>query len=242
MVTPNTVRTAKGSYTNKFNRAVKLFNRFDELDAKFRRMVERGSNGYITENAKHALCCLLMMHTGIRIGNEGSAEGYMTIPHPHSPKEPEFVKTYGLTTLLPEHVSIKGNTVTFNFTGKKQVENTFIIRDRLIVNAIKNSLEYSDGNSLFNVSAYYFTKFVQGSVGKNFSPKDFRCMRANIVACHYVNQNFEETYSTKKEFKIALNNMFEHVAEKLNNTKGVCKKSYIDDFLPTYLETQLLNK
>ena len=118
-------RSAKANYEDKHNRMVKLALRFEELSEKFDRMIEKG--GYVTDTARCALACKMMMYTGIRIGNEGSAEGYITKPHPNSKKEPEFVQTYGLTTLLPEHVLVKGRKVFLNFIGKKQVENSFTL-------------------------------------------------------------------------------------------------------------------
>ena len=60
-----------------------------------------------------------------------------------------------------------------------------------------------------------------------------------MYAWEYVNEQFEDV-STKKDFKAQETALYEYVADKLNNTKGVCKKSYIDDFMPEYLMTKYL--
>jgi len=229
----------RGHQKDKFNRATKLAYRFEELDAKFRGIVERGivSN---TEHARCALAMLLMMHTGIRLGNEDSAEGYMTKPHPNQKdKVPEFVKTYGLTTLLGEHIEIVNwKKCLINFVGKKQVANAFIITDKEIVRSIAILKDYqltgNEAEPIFGITPYILTKFVKKHVGKGFSPKDFRCMKANLEAWKYVGR-YDWTSYNKKETKQQIKAMYEHVANMLNNTPGVCKKSYVCGDLPLYL-------
>ena len=175
-------RSAKANYEDKHNRMVKLATRFD--------------------TARCALACKMMMYTGIRIGNEGSAEGYITKPHPNSKKEPEFVQTYGLTTLLPEHVLVKGRKVYLNFIGKKQVENSFTLSGELAKQVKEVLKTVEQGETLFEITEYELTKFIKRYVGRRFTPKDFRTLRANM-----------------------------YVSEHLNNTPGVCKASYIDSML-----------
>ena len=173
-------RTIGKSYGDKFNRMVKLAYQFDKLDSKFDGMIDRGNGTSV--QARLALACKLMMHTGIRIGNESSAEGYTTKPHPNSKKEPQFVQTYGLTTMLPQHVIIGPRKTCLNFIGKKQVENSFILTGKLAkrVNLLCRTAE--DFETLFEISAYELTKFIKTHVGVQFSPKDFRTMRANMYA------------------------------------------------------------
>lgn len=224
----------RGQQKNKWNRAAKLAYRFDELDKKFRCIVDRG-NAY-TEHARCALALLLMMHTGIRVGNEGSAEGYMTVPHPHSKKKPEFVKTYGLTTLLKQHFVIGRKSVKISFVGKKQVDNYFTITDPQLVTQLKFMFLYSQTDTAFGITDYMLTKFIKKYVGKGFSPKDFRCMRANLYAWEVAADLSWDEMETKKEFRESLKVVFCAVSEKLNNTPGVCKKSYVCPELSVHLE------
>lgn len=223
-------RSLKAGYDDKQNRMVKLAARFEELSEKFDRMIEKG--GYVTDTARCALACKMMMYTGIRIGNEDSAEGYVTKPHPNSNKEPEFVKTYGLTTLLPEHVLVKGRKVYLNFVGKKQVENSFTLTGELAKQVREVLKTVEQGETLFEITEYELTKFIKRYVGRRFTPKDFRTMRANMYAW----EKFEEIKQrelpgTKTEFNKEVKEIATYVSEHLNNTPGVCKKSYIDDML-----------
>lgn len=220
-------RSAKANYEDKHNRMVKLATRFEELSEKFDRMIEKGD--YVTDTARCALACKMMMYIGIRIGNEGSAEGYVTKPHPNSKKEPKFVQTYGLTTLLPQHCLVKGRKVYLNFLGKKQVENSFTLTGDLAEQVKEVLKTVEDGETLFEITEYELTKFIKRYVGRRFTPKDFRTLRANMCAWDKVRELMErELPSTKKEYNAEVKEIATYVSEQLNNTPGVCKKSYID--------------
>lgn len=223
-------RSSKCSYGDKHNRMVKLAAMFEKLDHKFDGMITRGD--YTSMTARCALACKMMMYTGIRIGNEGSAEGYVTKPHPNSKKEPEFVQTYGLTTLLPEHVLVKGARVHLNFIGKKQVENSFTI-EGILAEQVKRTLKtVAQGETFLEVTVRDLTKFIKKYVGSHFTPKDFRTMRANMYAWEKFEEICErELPSTKTEYNKEVKEIATYVSEHLNNTPGVCKASYIDSLL-----------
>ena len=219
-------RPIGGNFQNKFNRAVKLAVQFESLVGKFDRMISKG-NG-TSQQARLALACKLMMTTGIRVGNEGSAEGYMTKPHPKSKVKPQFVKTYGLTTLLPEHIIVAPRKVCLNFVGKKSVENSFRLTGKL-AKQVRFLLDNCESETLFDISAYKLTKFIQTYCGKNFTPKDFRTMKANMCAYEMLMEiNQYELPTTKREAAAEMREIAVYVSENLNNTPGVCKASYID--------------
>ena len=226
----------RGNNGCKFNRASKLLSMYDSLIEKMDGMMERGSN-QITHQYRLALCVKLMMTTGIRIGNESSAEGYTTKPHPNSKVEAKFVQTYGLTTMKKDHVAVSRGKIVFNFLGKKQVENTFTIKDRLLVKQIKRVIDCCGEDSLFDVTEYELNKFIKKSVGRQFSPKDFRTMRANIYAWTFYSE-LPELPTTKKELNEDIKEVATKVSEMLNNTPSVCKKSYIDDRLFDFLQEE----
>lgn len=234
-------KSVSAGFDDKQKRAVKLAAKFEELDKKFDGMIERGN--YVTDTARCALACKMMMHTGIRIGNESSSEGYMTNPHPNSKKKPEFVKTYGLTTLLPNHIQVQRGKAYVNFLGKKSVENSFCIGGTL-AKQIKEVLStVSDGETFLEITAYELTKFIKRYVGRKFTPKDFRTMRANMYANEKMLELMKhEAPTTKREYNAEVREVCEFVSEKLNNTPGVCKKSYIDGDLWAIYEENRLNK
>lgn len=234
-------KSVNAGFDDKQKRAVKLAAKFEALDKKFDGMIERG--GYVSDTARCALACKLMMHTGIRIGNESSSEGYMTKPHPNSKKTAEFVQTYGLTTLLPNHIQIQRGKAFINFIGKKSVENSFLVTG-VLAKQIKAVLAtVADGETFLEVTAYELTKFIKRYVGRRFTPKDFRTMRANMYASEKMMELMErEIPTTKREYNSEIREVCEYVAEKLNNTPGVCKKSYIDgDIWELYEQNRFSN-
>ena len=238
----------RGSMNNKINRATKLAYQFEYLDNKFRGIIERGI-ATNTEHSRCALALLLMMHTGIRVGNEGSAEGYYTKPHPHNKDQTiKFAQTYGLTTLQWDHLRMTKNMLQMEFVGKKQVDNVFTLYDKQILEALKTLCKVEGywefpncKEVVFDITVYMLTKFIKKYVGRGYSPKDFRCMKANLLAADYIHDNFKKV-ELKKEFKPQVKAMFEFVAEKLNNTPSVCKKSYVGNELIELAETVFLTK
>lgn len=222
-------RGLKGSFKDKFNRVVKLASMFEQLSDKFDGMIERGN--YQTDNARLALACKLMLYTGIRIGNEGSAEGYMTKPHPNSKEEAQWVQTYGLTTMLPDHVSVKRQKVQFMFLGKRHVDNYFEVTGQL-AKQMKMYLRMYEGETLFDITAYELTKFIKKSIGRQFTPKDLRTLRANMLAFDKLMEiTNRDLPTTKSEYNAEVKEIATYVSEHLNNTPGVCKKNYIDSML-----------
>ena len=224
----------RGANSCKYNRAAKLANQYTELIEKFGRMAERG-NG-LTEYSKLAICSAILLETGMRIGNLESAEGYITQPRPNSKIEPEFAQTYGLITLTSNMVEVKGKKVIFNFTGKARVENQYEVSNPLVVKYLKQLKKVRENNQatdepLFGISDYKLNKFIQTSVGKEYSAKDFRTMKANVTAID-IALGTPKSSDNKTRFK----KIIVETAEKLSHTPTVCKKSYLSPTVVHFME------
>lgn len=224
----------KGANDNKFNRAAKLAHLFNSLERRLTECVNH--NPISTEISRSSLACLMLMHSGIRVGNEDSADGYMTQPHPNQKdKVPEFVKTYGLTTLKKEHFVIKDNSIDILFLGKKCVDNSFTIKHPVIIAGLRALLaDCSPDKYVFGITDSELTKFIKTNAGQQFSPKDFRTLRANLEAWNFLN-SVHESFMNKANYKSQVNMLYTYVASKLNNTKGVCKKSYVAPEILNYM-------
>ena len=225
--------TSNGSNSNKFNRVNKIARDYDLIKSRLDRIVERERNNETTNSKDFsmAVCMFLMMRTGIRIGNEDSAEGYMTVPRPNSDEEPRFVKTYGLTTLLREHISIsRKGRVNFDFIGKKQVDNTFELDAELSKMVIEVAAHRHE--PFFGINDGELTRFVKRIAGDEFTPKDFRTFKANIYAYQELKRQIRNIDKPKslevKEKKEIVNAVGDFVCNKLNNTRAVVLTSYIN--------------
>lgn len=227
-----------GSSDVKFNRISMIASRYDEIVSDIDKVIAEEYTRPLTnlETGKPqtnqtynlAVAFKLITQTGIRIGNEDSAEGFMTS---YKTKGKEVLAhTYGLSTLLPKHVEFKNGIAHLDFTGKKHVENTFILTKELS-NLIKPIYD-SGFPTVFNIDEYTLTQFIKDATSPYFSSKDFRTFRANVYA-----NKAALTVSkprTKKEYGDAVNVVADYVSNKLNNTPGVVKKSYIDSLLFWY--------
>lgn len=227
----------RGANDSKFNRVAKIAATYGELTNKLDRMIDNGiHNG--TENSRLALAAKIMLTTGVRVGNEDSADGYQTKVHPNNTKKVStFVQTYGLTTLLPQHLIVKNGKATLSFSGKSQVENNYRIGDAATVAQLRQlqQFEMSDG-TLLGVTPYKLMKFIKRTVGKQFLCKDFRTFRANVDAYEYAQQIIKRPLpTTKRALNNELRELFTHVSTILCNTPAVCKSAYIDPCLVDFL-------
>lgn len=85
---------------SKFNRVAKIAQNYNEIHTKLIEFL----NGKNELKQILSFACLLMLESGIRIGNEKSSEGYISKVKGFEGQE---VQTYGLTTLKPEHIKFE---------------------------------------------------------------------------------------------------------------------------------------
>ena len=236
---PNLTKNDK----EKFKRVVKIQKRFEEIDQKLRTFCSVKTN---TERKLYSYAIMLLYSTGIRVGNEGSAEGYISTQKKF---EGQLLKTYGLTTLKHDHISFEFSIpgiidtkeinvpkrMILSFAGKKNVDQCIVVDDEFLVKLGYEiwNLDYSIWLSLSKeepLSAYYLTKFIKKTIGKDFTPKDFRAYRANIEAATISKSKLTDRviYDKKKEVKQELKFIVESVSKVLGNTPGIAKKAYIN--------------
>ena len=224
-----------GSMDLKFNRVTRIAERYDKITAHLRKLIYQNSLQY-PANKEYclAVASLLIIETGIRIGNEDSAEGFISEYKEKGKKV--LAKTYGLTTLLPEHIEIENGIVKFDFTGKKHVENKFTLSKELsgYVMHILNS----NYNPVFNTNDGELTTFIKNETSPYLSSKDFRTFRANVFG--YLSAVKLPKPTTKKERRESIKKVCEDVSAKLNNTPAVVKTSYLDPDLFAYFFPEIL--
>ncbi len=177
----------------------------------------------------------VMEKTLIRVGNEEYAQ------ENHS---------YGLTTLRDKHVEIHGSTVEFHFKGKSGVWHDIKMHDRRLAKIIQRCHELP-GHELFEykdeqgeihaVDSMHVNSYLKTISGEDFTAKDFRTWHGSVLAaeslCTF--QDFDSETQGKKNVIAAI----ECVAERLGNTRAVCRKCYIHPaILECYLNHSLFKK
>lgn len=244
------IGTRNGHYKFKENRTQKLIDAWEIFETKFKGFVKRGNIDSV--RTKCALGLLIMMNTGIRVGNEISAEGYIPTRRRFDKKLNKLVpvegyvgkpvKTFGLTTLQVKHVSFSGGVMFLDFLGKRQVTQSLEVHDADIVRACKNLVKGKSKNDLFLDASYYqLMHFTKVHVGHKFCIKDFRTAFSNLVFIDFVYENgIDKNFTKVSEVNKIISNNIEKTAEFIGHSKSICKNSYLSGQMLEFFKTNLL--
>lgn len=144
--------------------------------------------------------------------------------------------SYGIATLKPKHVKVKGDTVEFDFPGKSGVRQQRQLKDvqvAKVVRALMKSparevFKYRNGNDEFvDVKRRHINEYIKEVMGDRFSAKDFRTWAGTLVcACALAKVGTEvvETPTVRKRKVVAA---IKETAAALGNTPAVCRSSYV---------------
>jgi DNA topoisomerase-1 len=161
----------------------------------------------------------LLDETLIRVGNDEYAS---------------LNDSYGLTTMQDEHAVIEGSTVHFEFTGKSGIEREIDLRDRRLARIVKacqdlpgeELFQYlDDDGSQVDVTSSHVNTYLRELSGAGFTAKDFRTWGGTVVAAETLLE-LGEPASEKEAEKQALAAV-DAAAEKLGNTRAVCRSCYV---------------
>lgn len=222
-----------GSTKVKFNKVAMIASRYVDILGDLQKIIDDDRSTFpVSERFRLAVAFLIIIKTGIRVGNEDSAEGYMTTPHANQKdQESKFVQTYGISTMMRHHIYKQNGLVHFDFIGKKAVENKFIL-DHKLSNLVMQVYD-SGFEPLFGIDESMLTSFIKKETSPYFSSKDFRTFRANVFG--YNKAITLSKPKTKTQHNENVKKVTEFVSQKLNNTPGVVKSSYLDPRLFTYV-------
>lgn len=246
----NQIGNPLGHTKTKENRAQRLINDWDNLYEKFTNLLIRGYNKNkvkLSHTGSCALAMLVMMDTGIRVGNLESANGYYSQRHEYDEELGKLVPvakskiklySYGLTTLQKKHSSIIIKFLHLKFMGKRQVKQHLIIRNPTIIEFVKVKLAGKANNDIiFDVGYNDLKKFVSRYVGRKFTIKDFRTSYVNLLFVEAISRKERMTFTKKSELNKVIKSKVDEVADIVGHTSGACKKSYLSkDLLYSYKE------
>ncbi|KKW13345.1 MAG: Topoisomerase IB [Candidatus Gottesmanbacteria bacterium GW2011_GWB1_49_7] len=134
-------------------------------------------------------------------------------------------QAFGATTLQAQHVRIEGDTVHFDFTGKKGVAQKHSIRSRDLARVMTRQLAgKAPEDRLFSVSEMQVNKYL-ARFG-DFTAKDFRTYHASQLAREQVEKL--PAPATPKAFQKLQKQVAVLVSQFLGNTPQIALKDYID--------------
>jgi DNA topoisomerase-1 len=145
-------------------------------------------------------------------------------------------RSYGLATLLREHVRVCRDCVEFEYPAKSGVRQTVSIDDALVIRAVRalmradtaipRLLVYRDTDGWSEVHADDLNARFRELVGDEFSVKDMRTWHGTVMAAEAFAAAPEPTSKTARRRAEAA--VMRTVADELGNTPAVARRSYVD--------------
>ncbi len=149
----------------------------------------------------------------------------------------ETNESYGLATILKEHVTVDGNQVIFDYVAKSGQERYVALADDLVRDAVLTLLRrrrggpellaYRDGTRWHDISSAEINAYVKDKVRGEVSAKDFRTWHGTVIAAVTLAQA-NAAARTAAARKRAVSAAMKEVAGYLGNTPAVARKSYVD--------------
>jgi len=167
-------------------------------------------------------CAVRLLDLGFfRIGSEDYAERN---------------ESYGLTTMLREHVSIVGRELVFDFPAKSAQRRVQAIADAdalAVVSTLKRRrsgsqlLAYRDGGDWVELHAEDVNAYIKRFGHGPFTAKEFRTWNATVLAAVAL-AGAERQAKSRAARERAVAGAIKTVAAYLGNTPAVCRSSYVD--------------
>ncbi len=214
----------RGRLASKWNKAAKLLAGWEPLVAKMRAFAERGRGR--TEQARLAIGVLVMLETGIRVGNEGSAEGFVCDLKHHELYGQE-VQTYGLTTLEQRHVERLPDRLRLSFCGKKLVGQELTVLEPAVLAFAP--CRPDPAARWLGIEYEALKRFVRRSVGP-FTPKDLRTACVNRLFCEAWAARWWVPFANAagaKARKAVVEEAIGETAARIGHTPGICRSAYL---------------
>ncbi len=143
-------------------------------------------------------------------------------------------RSYGLTTLRMQHVQVNGRKLSFSFRGKSGVQHAISVTDGRIARIVQRCQDLP-GQELFQylnssgkretVTSDDVNGYLRQISGHEITAKDFRTWGGTMLAG--VELREMGAVSTMREAKRNIIRAIDAVAERLGNTRTVCRKYYI---------------
>ena len=201
---------------SKFRRMLE----FSEILPDVRERVERDLRAHdLSRRQVLATVVLLLDKTLIRVGNDEYAREN---------------RSFGLTTLRGRHVQIEGSKLHFSFRGKSGVNHQVAITDRRLARIVQQCQDLP-GQELFQyvdargkrqtISSDDVNAYLRETTGRDITAKDFRTWAGTMLAAKHLCAIGPA--SSRREAERNVVRAIDTVADRLGNTRAVCRKYYV---------------
>lgn len=162
-----------------------------------------------------------MLDTGsLRVGTERYADSH---------------GSFGLSTLLCAHVTVRGDTVELRFPAKSGQEWESDIRDADLASVVRGLkrrgsntrlLAWRDARGWHPLAADDINAYVRERTGGDFTAKDFRTLHGTVAAAVSLARQGVAASRTGRQRAVA--QAMRDAAAALNNTPAIARSSYVD--------------
>jgi DNA topoisomerase I len=222
----------------KYDKLVRFAERLPDLRAA---MAEHLDAEQLTWEWTSALAVRLINLGWFRVGSERYTKRH---------------RTFGITTLNKNHVTVRGSRIVFRYRGKHRVLAHTALVDTDLAESMRALLKFEGGRRLFryqvdeeifDLNARKLNEYIQEHMGEEFTAKDFRTWGGTLIAAiHFAEHGPPESETGAKRIVAGV---MRSVGEQLGNTPAVARSSYvspavveqyldgrtIDDFRPRHL-------
>jgi DNA topoisomerase I len=143
-------------------------------------------------------------------------------------------ESYGLTTLEGRHAAVRGAKVRFLFKGKSGKEHAVSVEDRRLARIVQRC-QTLPGEQLFHyidddgerrdVDSGDVNEYLREIAGPGVTAKDFRTWAGTMQAAAALREIGPA--ETERDRKANIVRAVDQVAERLGNTRAVCRNYYI---------------
>jgi DNA topoisomerase-1 len=213
----------------KYDRLIGFARALPAIRRKTSRLLAQAG---LTREKVLAAAIQLLEKTLIRVGNEEYTR--------HN-------RSFGLTTLRDGHVEVRGARIRFMFRGKSGVEHEVDLDDRRLARVVKACRDipgyelfqyYDADDARQSIDSADVNDYLRQLTGEDYTSKDFRTWAGTVMALGQLLAC--RPCRTQAEAKRNIVRAVEAVAERLGNTKAVCRKSYIHPAVFEAYETDAL--
>lgn len=209
----------------KFKRVVE----FGESLPALRRRVRADLKGDALERQRVLAAMVRLIDQGFfRIGNDKSAEAE---------------STFGLSTIRGSHVKVEQDVIQFDYVGKWRKSHKRAIDDGEVASVVgelkkikgAELFKFTQNGRLVDVKDRHVNDYIQASIGKDFTAKDFRTWAGTLLCS--IALAMQGQGASKAERKRRIRKAIVATSEQLGNTPAVCRSSYIcPRLLDEYME------
>jgi len=146
-------------------------------------------------------------------------------------------ETYGLATMRKEHVTLRGETIVFDYAakhGKRRVQSVVDPEVAAVIERLRRRrgggpelLAYKRSRRWVDIRSADINAYIKEATGEDFSAKDFRTWGATVLAAVALAVSAPAA-GTKTARRRAVVRAVKEVATYLGNTPAVARASYID--------------